>query len=103
MDEKYYEDFWSGLISYQDRAETSRLENIFQKAIENYQPEVRVSTAQLSEMRTLLKAFEVKGKNHPNYQSLLHVVTIMENGRREVSEKEMLKYRKEQFDKGGTM
>ena len=103
MDEKYYEDFWSGLISYQDRAETSRLENIFQKAIKNYQPEVRVSTAQLSEMRTLLKAFEVKGKNHPNYQSLLHVVTIMENGRREVSEKEMLKYRKEQFDKGGTM
>ena len=103
MDERMYKDFWDGLSTYQDRTGSTRLENMFQKAIKNYEPSVRVSTAQLSEMRTLLKAFEVKGKNHPNYQSLLHIVTLMENGRKEVSEEEMLKYRKEQFKSGGTM
>jgi hypothetical protein len=98
MDEAYYNDFWEGLTRYQDRTGTTRQQNIFQKAIENYQPEPYVSKKQLATMRLLLKSFESLGKNHPNYQSLLHIVTVMENGNKEYSEEDILKYRKNAFN-----
>jgi len=95
MDEAAYETFWEGLIRYQERSGKTRRANIFQEAIKNYKAEPRVSTATLSRMRMLLKGFEALGKNHPNYQGLLHLVTIMEEGRAKYSEKEILDYRKD--------
>ena len=103
MDEAYYNDFWEGLTRYQDRAGTTRQQNIFQKAIENYKPEPYVSKKQLATMRLLLKSFESLGKNHPNYQSLLHIVTVMENGNKEYSEEQILDYRKDAFNKKEVM